>query len=439
MKRVTQNRRQFLQTTGALSAGLFVSGLPARASASPNEKLNLAIIGCGHKGWHNVTQLTHENIAVLCDIDANLLGKAAETHSQARQYRDYRDMLDKEAQHVDAVVVSTADHSHAPATIRALDLKKPVYCEKPLTHTVAEARAIAEKAEETGVATQMGTQIHASDNYRRVVELLQSKVIGEVTEVYHWCNKGWSEGRYVAWDKPIPAHVDWDLFLGPAKKRPYSPNVHPSNWRRFWDFGMGTFGDMGCHIMDLSFWGLELTHPTRVKANGPEVHPDGCPTWCQAEYDFPAIKGRPALKLYWSDGGKHHDMVANTTDANGKPLSGWGIGVLYVGTKGMLAANYSQRQLLPGDKFADVKPPEETIPASVGHWVEWTNAIKNGTPTTCPFRYSGRLTETVLLGPVAFRTGKELQWDAASLKATNAPEASQFVHKDYRSGWEVQT
>lgn len=431
------NRRHFLESSAALAAGLYVAPSIAKASQSPNEKLNLAIIGCGHKGWHNVQQLTHENITVLCDIDTTFLDKAAETFPNARKYRDYREMLEKEDKDIDAVVVSTADHNHAPATIRALDLGKHVYCEKPLTHTVAEARKIAEKAAEKNVVTQMGTQIHATDNYRRVVELVKSKAIGEVTEVYQWCNKGWSNGRFKDWDKPVPANVDWDLFLGPAKDRPYSPSVHPSNWRRFWQYGTGTFGDMACHIMDLSFWALDLTHPTRVKAVGPDVHPDGCPEWCMADYDFPGIEGRGPVKFRWADGGHHHDLVKNTMDPNGKPLSNWGIGVLFVGEKGMLAANYGQRILLPTGEFEGFTPPEHTIEKSAGHWKEFTNAIRGEGETLCNFKYSGGLTETVLMGTVAYRAGEELQWDAKNLRATNTNAAEEFVTKEYRAGWDV--
>ena len=431
------SRRHFLQTTTALGASLFVSGLPARASTSANEKLNLAIVGCGNKGWDNVVHLSHENIAFLCDIDTNMLDHAYNVHSKATKYRDYRNMFDKEAANIDAVVVSTADHNHAPATMRALDLKKPVYCEKPLTHTVAEARAITKKSIEAGVATQMGTQIHATDNYRRVVELIQAKTIGDITAVYHWCNKGWSDGRFTTTTDPVPANLDWDLFLGPAPARPYSSKVHPGDWRRFWDYGTGTFGDMACHIMDLSFWALDLTYPTRIKATGPEVHPEGTPAWCLAEYDFPANGTRPALTVYWADGGKFHDLVANTKDAKGKPLTSWGIGALFVGTNGMLAANYSDRHLLPTNQFESTKLPEPTIQNSVGHWLEWTNAIKTGSPTTCPFSYSGRLSETVLLGPAAYRAGEELIYNPTTQTVTNTQSANQYLSKPYRKGWEL--
>jgi predicted dehydrogenase len=434
------SRRQFLGRTaalGAVASGFHLGVSRGADSKSPQEKLNLAIIGTANKGWHNVQQLTDQNIVALCDVDARYLAKAAESFPQARQYRDYRKLLEAEANRIDAVVVSTADHTHAPATSVALDLGKHVYCEKPLTHTVEEARAIAQLAARNKRATQMGTQIHAGSNYRRVVEIVQSGALGKVTEVYNWCNKGWSDGRFVTSDQPAPTYLDWDLWLGPAKQRPYSPNIHPANWRRFWEYGSGTFGDMAAHVMDLPFWALGLRHPTAIEAEGPEVHPDGAPNWCKAVYDFPARGDQPAVKFHWSDGGKHHDLVAATSDHKGKPLSSWGLGVLFVGDKGMLAADYGHYNLLPQEKFADFSPPEKTIPDSIGHWKEWVAACKTGSPTTCNFDYSGALTETILLGIVAFRSGQRLQWDAAQLKATNCPEAERFIRKRYRQGFEV--
>ena len=434
------NRREFLGQSAA--AGVVLSGLhvnPTRAdeSTSPNEKLNIAAVGVAHKGGHNIQQLKSQNFVALCDVDANFLESAAKQWPDARLYRDYRKMLEAEQSKIDAVVVSTADHTHAPASAAALDLGKHVYCEKPLTNTVREARVVAELAQKNRLVTQMGTQIHAGNNYRRVVEMIRSQAIGSVHSVYNWCNKGWSDGRFTAWDKPVPAHIDWDLWLGPAKKRPYSPNIHPSNWRRFWEYGSGTFGDMACHVMDLPFWALDLRHPTAVKAEGPEIHPDGCPSWVKAEYDFPASGDRPALKYYWSDGGKHFDLVANTNDSKGKPLSRWGLGVLFVGDKGMLAANYGSYDLLPQEKFEGFQPPEQTIANSIGHWNEWVHACKHGGPTTCNFGYSGALTETVLLGVVAYRAGEKLDWDAAALKATNTSTADQYVNREYRKGFEV--
>ncbi len=430
-------RRQFVAQSaaaGVLAAG-FHTSVAAADSKSPNEKINLACIGTGNKGGHNIGQLSGQNIFALCDIDEQFLGKAAEKYPAASKHRDFRKMLDALHNNIDAVVVSTPDHMHAPATEMALELGKPVYCEKPLTHTIEEARRITELAAKQDVATQMGTQIHATDNYRRVVELVQSGAIGTVREVYTWCNKGWFDGRYNPDPKGSPQHVDWNLWLGVAEERPYSPGLHPFFWRRFWDFGSGTFGDMAAHIMDLPFWALGLKYPSSVVATGPEVHQDGAPQWCMAEYTFAATADRPELKFYWSDGGKHHKIVQGLTDASGKPLSSWSPGALFVGDDGMLAASYSRRQLFPLDKFEDTTPPKPTIADSIGHWNEWVQAVKTGSPTTCNFGYAGPLTEHILLGVVAFRTGKKIIWDPKTLTPGGAPEAAQFIQKKYRAGW----
>ena len=269
------------------------------------------------------------------------------------------------------------------------------------------------------------------------MELVQSGAIGGVTEVYTWCNKGWGDGRFQPAGEPAPAYLDWDLWLGPAKQRPYAPNVHPANWRRFWEYGSGTFGDMACHVVDLPFWALDLRHPTSVMCEGPEVHPDGAPAWSKATYQFPARGNQPELTFHWADGGAHFDLVESTNDDRGRPLSRWGLGILFVGDQGMLAADYGRHLLLPQEKFADFRPPVPSIPKSVGHWNEWVAACKTGSATTCNFDYAGALTETVLLGIVAYRTGEKLAWNAGQLKATNCPQADRFINKPYRAGWEV--
>lgn len=434
-------RRRFLGSSlaaGSLACGYFVNPVRSAESDSPNERLNLAIIGCANKGWHNVQELKGQNMVALCDVDANYLAKAAETYPQATQHRDYRRMLDKEHKQFDAVVVSTADHHHAVATSIALTLGKHVYCEKPLTHTVQEARKIAQLAADAKVATQMGIQIHAGDNYRRVVEIVRSGVLGRIDEVYCWCNKGWSGGKFAAWEGPPPAHLDWDLWLGPAQERPYSPNIHPGNWRRFWEYGSGTFGDMACHVMDLPFWALELKYPTRVACEGPPVDEVGAPAWVKVQYEFPREGGSP-LKFHWSDGGAHFEPVEAARDQHDLPLSRWGLGVLFVGEKGQLAADYGRYLLLPKERFEGFQPPEKSIPASIGHWNEWVAACKGGGETTCNFGYAGALTESVLLGIVAYRSGQAFQWDGPALTAVGAAGAGQYLDKKYRQGWELAT
>jgi predicted dehydrogenase len=434
-KTYPMNRRQLLKLSSASAAALFVSGTPARASRNPLEKLNIACIGTANRARADIDGVVHENIVALCDVDSGYLDRCAAWFTENGKgkpalFRDYRTMLADAADTFDAVVVGTTDHHHAPATIRALRAGKHVYCEKPLTHTVAEARLIAETAREQGVATQLGTQIHAGSNYRRCVEIIQGGVIGDVTEAHVWVNKAWGGGELPEKADPVPETLDWDLWLGPAPERPYAAGrYHPANWRRWWDFGQGTLGDMACHYMDLPFWALKLKHPTHCEAEGPEPHPHTCPLGLIVRYEFPARDSMPPVKLTWYDG----NMVPKKINDQPVPANG----IMFVGTEGMMFASYSNYRLFPQQKFAGFQPPEPTIPDSIGHHKEWIQACKEGTPTTCNFDYSGALTETVLLGNVAYRSGTGFAWDAANLKATDAPEANQFVSKEYRKGWEV--
>lgn len=427
------NRRTFLKTTtagaAAVSAGAW-TGVQAQESKSPNQKLNIACIGTANRAAADIQGVQGENIVALVDVDKNYLERKLKEFPNARTYADYREMLDAEKGKIDAVVIGTTDHHHAPATIRAINAGLHVYCEKPLTHTVQEARIIAEAAKAAGVATQLGTQIHAGNNYRRVVEIIRSGAIGDVTEVHVWVGKGWGGGDRPEAGVAPPAHLSWDLWLGPAPERPYAPGrYHPAQWRRWWDFGQGTLGDMGCHYMDLPFWALKLRHPTSCVAEGPEVHAETAPLGLKVQYEFPKRGDLAACKLTWYDGNMTPKQVA------GERVPG--SGVMFVGTEGHMFADYGNYRLFPRDKFADFQPPEESIPNSIGHHAEWIKACKEGTPTTCNFDYSGALTETVLLGNVAYRTGEKLEWDAANLKATNTSAADQYISKEYRSGWEV--
>jgi hypothetical protein len=339
-------------------------------------------------------------------------------------------MIDKEADNIDAVVVATADHNHAPASIRAIRAGKHVYCEKPLTHTVHESRVIAEAAKKHGVATQLGTQIHAGDNYRRVVEVIQSGAIGDVTKVHVWVGKAWGGGERPDTGQAPPSNLNWDLWLGPAQERPYlAGRYHPAQWRRWWEFGTGTLGDMACHYMDLPFWALNLKFPTYCEAKGPKVHPETCPLGLVVRLKFPARGNMGPVDFTWYDG----NLIPREIEGERVP----GSGVMFIGTEGMMFANYGSYRLFPAEKFTGFKAPEQTIPKSIGHHAEWIKACKEGTPTTCNFDYSGALSESVLLGNVAFRVGKPLDWDAKKLKATNCPAADQYIRKEYRDGWEV--
>jgi len=427
------NRRDFLKTssaaTAALAGGVWTHMANAQGNAA-NDKLNIACVGTANQARFSIKNIQGENIVAFCDIDANYLKRMQSDFPDGRAYADYREMIDKEGDRIDAVVVATADHNHAPATIRAIRAGKHVYCEKPLTHTVEESRIVAEAAKKHGVATQLGTQIHAGANYRRVVEIIQSGAIGDVTEVHVWVGKAWGGGDRPDKGQQPPEHLSWDLWLGPAPERPYVPGrYHPAQWRRWWDFGGGTLGDMACHYMDLPFWALKLRHPTHCEAEGPEVHPETCPLGLTVRYQFPQRDGLPPVKLTWYDGNKTPKTVA------GERVPGSGI--MFIGSEGHMFANYGSYRLLPQEKFADYQPPEPTIPRSIGHHAEWIKACKEGSPTTCNFDYSGALTEAVLLGNVAYRTGEALQWDAKTLKATNCPAADKYIRKQYRPGWEV--
>ncbi len=432
-RKLAVNRRSFLKTSSAgaalLSGGVW-SGLSAAESTSANGKLNIACIGTANRAAADVDGVKGENIVALCDIDSNYLNKAKESFPAARGYSDYRELIAKETGKIDAVVIGVADHNHAPAAIRAIRAGMHCYCEKPLTHTVQEARIIAEAAKKHGVATQLGTQIHAEDNYRRVVEIIQSGAIGDVTECHVWVGKGWGGGERPTTAEKPPANLDWDLWLGPAPERPYAAGrYHPAQWRRWWDFGQGTLGDMACHYMDLPFWALKLRHPTSCEAEGPPVHAETCPLGLIVRYEFPEREGLKACKLTWYDGNLTPREVA------GERVPG--SGVMFVGTAGKMFADYGSYRLFPQEKFAAFKAPEQSIPKSIGHHAEWIKACKDGSPTTCNFDYSGALTESVLLGNVAYRVGQKLDWDAKKLVATNCPDAAKYISKEYRKGWEV--
>lgn len=429
------HRRQFLQGTAAVTLAI-ASDLKrgsAAPSTSPNERLNIAAVGTMNRAGANIAGVATENIVALCDVDEDLLGKAAGQYPAARKYRDFRVMLEKEADHVDAVLVGTADHCHAPAAAMALRLNKHVYCEKPLTHTVFEARTLAELARKNNLVTQMGTQIHAGDNYRRVVELIQSGAIGEVREAHVWVGTDYS-GRKLTTGTSAPKHLDWDLWLGPAPQRPYSEGVHPFYWRWFWDYGTGGLGDFGCHYMDLAHWALKLRNPTRVSATGPAVDPVSTTSGLVVRYEYPARESMPPVQLTWYDGNQKPALLATLKGPDAQPLK-WDSGQLFVGAKGMVLADYGRHLLLPSDRFADFRRPDPSIPASIGHHEEWLHAIKTGGTTTCNFDYSGALTESVLLGVVAYRSGETLEWDADNLKVTNSSRAQELIHKEYRQGW----
>lgn len=392
------------------------------------DKLRIGVVGVWNRGRANLSGVLGEQVVALCDVDSNFLangsGLVGERYGEApRTYRDYRELLAEESD-LDAIVVSTADHTHACVAAAAMRQGLHAYVEKPLAHTVEEVRVLQGLASARGLKTQMGTQIHSGSNYRRVVERIRAGVIGDVTEVHVWVGKAWSDGR-LRWPQPAPAHLDWDLWQGPAAARPYQRGVHPANWRRFWDYGTGTLGDMACHYVDLVHWALDLGQPVRVEASGPAVHPVGTPNQMHVIWDHPARGERPPVRVHWYDGGLRPKGVS------------WGSGQLFVGTRGRLLSDYSKHELQPAERFENAPPPDRSIPESVGHYEEWLQAIRGGGETTCNFDYSGDLTTTVLLGNVAYRLGRPLEWDASAGDAPGVPQAAALLRSERRPGFEL--
>lgn len=439
------SRRTFVGSS--LAAGA-VLGLPNIVRAERRaEKLRMVVIGCGGRGGGNLDAVLGEQVVAMCDVNAKTLAGALGKAPGAKGFGDYRRLYDElKPSEYDAVVVSTTEHTHAFATLPALREKKHVYCEKPLTHNVREARVVTEAAKRAGVATQMGTQIHAEANYRRVVELVKGGAIGKVGEVHCWVGRAWGlqspedakkYGDIVAvqdrpvGSTPIPDGVDWDLWLGPAPERPFHEVYWPGpKWYRWWDFGSGTMSDLGSHWIDLPFWALDLDAPKTVEAFGPPPHPELAPASMHVRYEYGARGDRGPLALTWYQG----KDKPPAWDEGAIPR--WDSGCLFVGSQGSLLADYGRHLLLFGPDVRDFKRPAESIPPSLGHHAEWLHACKTGAATTCPFSYSGPLTEANHLGNVAYRSGKKLEWDAAAMKIPNAPEAEKFLTREYRKGWE---
>ncbi|HEX3656435.1 MAG TPA: Gfo/Idh/MocA family oxidoreductase [Pirellulales bacterium] len=443
-------RRRFLAQSAA-AAGAVLSAPAFVRGTDLNSKLNIAIIGAGGRGGSNLKNVSSENIVALCDVNATALDRAATLYPQASKFVDFRKLYDQPGK-FDAVVVSTCEHTHAFATLPALQLGKHVYCEKPLTYNIAEARIIREAAAKARVATQMGIQMHASENYRRVVEKIQAGAVGPVHEVHVWVSRAWGwqpseeeakKNKDIVFTNerpretsPMPAGLDWELWLGPAPYRPFNNVYFPGpKWYRWWDFGNGTMSDLGSHWNDLPFWALKLRAPLTVEASGPPPHPDIAPASMQATYEYGARGEMPPVRLTWYQGTEKPALWRE-----GK-IPNWGNGVLFIGAKGMLLSDYSKHVLLPEQEFADYKLPAGTIqiPPSPGAHAEWIAACKTGSKTMADFEYSGWLTEANHLGNVAYRAGKKLEWDPVALKATNCPEAEPFIRRAYREGWRLNS
>jgi predicted dehydrogenase len=445
-----RTRRDFLAETTLAGLGFWVAGgLTLAASKSANEKLNIACIGVGGKGDSDTDQAgEHGNIVALCDIDDHHLEAKAKKFPQAKKYYDFRKMFDEMGKNIDAVTVSTPDHTHAAASVMAMRLGKHVYCQKPLTHTVYEARLMRETAAKYKVATQMGNQGTAENGLRRAVEIIQAGVIGPVREAHVWTNRPiWPQAPGVT-ARPketpgIPNHVHWFEFLGPSPDRPYHPAYHPFAWRGWWDFGTGALGDMACHTANMAFMSLKLGYPTAVYAESGEINPETYPAWAVVHYEFPEREGMPPVKLTWYEGKKGDQRVLPPAElTKGQQVSD--SGSLLVGEKGILyspndyGADY---KLLPEKDFVDYKGPRETLPRNGGGddgmKIEWLAACKGGPAALSNFNYAGLLTETILLGNVAMRVGKKLEWDGPNMKATNCAEADQYIKPEFRKGWDL--
>jgi predicted dehydrogenase len=458
------NRRDFLKLSTLAGVGYWVGGSYTNAAdKSPNEKLGIACVGVGGKGSSDTDQAAGiGNVVAICDIDDNHLDAKANQKDKktgeapfagAKKYNDFRKMLEELDKQIDAVVVSTPDHTHAVAAMMAMKMKKHVYVQKPLTHTVYEARQMRETAKKMGICSQMGNQGTAGTSLRRAAELVQAGAIGKVSEVYVWTNRPiWPQAPGVKSRPtdmpPVPKNVHWDLFLGPSPERPYSPKYHPFAWRGWWDFGTGALGDMACHTVNLPFMALKLGYPSTVSAECDPVNPETYPGWARVTFEFPARGDMPPCKLVWHEGKKDgvlvhppEELLKKVLVKEGQKISG--SGSILVGDKGIIHSpdDYGGTVLYLPAEAKDFKAPE-TLPRNNGGdggmKKEWADAIKANKPSIAlsNFDYAAMLTETILLGNVAMRcAGKKLDWDGPNLKFTNESEANKFLHFEYRKGW----
>ncbi len=446
---VPVSRRQFLAVSAAVAAINFVPfhvlGRPGEASA--NNKLNIAGIGIGGQGAWDLEECKSENIVALCDVDSDYAGKTFAKHPNAKRYKDYREMLDKE-KGIDAVVVATPDHNHAIVSMTAIKHGKHVYCEKPLTRTVYEARTLAKAAREAKVATQMGNQGMAFEGNRFINEWLADGAIGPVREVHVWSDRPTHRGKMPLWwaqgierptdTPPVPATMDWDLWLGPAPTRPYHPAYAPFRWRGWWDFGTGGLGDMGIHNLAPVFSALNLGAPETIQATSTPVFPETVPLAAIVRYTFPARGDQPPVKLFWYDGGLLPEPPTELEENRELDPED---GIIFVGDKAkMLVTGWGGEhpRLLPEKLNQEYKRPPKTLPRSVGHHTEWIQACKTGSATRSNFDFAGPLTEAVLLGSVCIRNGgTKLVWDSKNLKFTNDSDANKLLHYEYRKGFSL--
>lgn len=416
------------------------------AHAAPSSKLNVAGIGVGGRGASDINACAGENVVALCDVDDERAKKTFQKFPNAKVYKDYREMLDKEGDRIDAVTIGTPDHIHAPAAIKAMKMGKHVYCEKPMAHTIFEAREMTRVAKETGVVTQMGNQGHAGDGLRLYYEFIKDGAIGTVKEVHVWTDRAGVPGGRAWWPQgvgrpedtpPVPDGLDWDNWLGPAPVRPYHPSYVPFKWRGWLDFGCGALGDMAVHNADPAFFALGLGAPIAVEAETSPVNNETFPKWSIITYYFGAKGKRPPVKMKWYDGGKLPPRPAQLEEG----LKLGGNGILFIGTNGPLLgpSHAGTPRLIPESKRKAYGKPPRLLERSGNHHQEWIDACKAGKPKDAKsgFWYAGPFTEALLVGNLAVRTGKRVEWDSKKMRSTNVPQANELISKIYRKGWEI--
>ena len=448
------SRREFMGRTATAAAGLMIVPrhvLGGPGYQAPSDTLNMGCVGVWGQGEVDIAGVSTENIVAVCDVDDEMMAKFLYNekntpeqkvkYDKAAKYRDFREMLDKEKS-IDAVTVTTPDHTHAVIAMTAMKMGKHVYVEKPLTHSVKEARLLAQEAKKANIVSQMGNQGHAGEGARLVCEWIWDGAIGPVTEVHVWTGRpSWPQGIDAPKETPsVPPTLDWNLWIGPAPWRYYHPAFHPFNWRGWWDFGTGALGDMGAHLMDQPYWALNLGQPKTIQASSTPFTKDSYPMAELVTYEFPARGKMPPVKLTWYDGGLMPLRPKGLEP--GRMMGDEDGGVLFVGSKGMLlCGTYGKNpRLVPEKLMQDYKRPEKTIPRSPGIYEEWIAAIKAGKKSTSDFEYSGALTETMLLGNIALRVMEfktVLEWDAAKMKFPYFPEANPFLETEYRKGWSL--
>ncbi|MFO0839128.1 MAG: Gfo/Idh/MocA family oxidoreductase [Phycisphaerae bacterium] len=452
---MSTSRRSFIKQMAGAGVALAASRVsaaqqsqPAAGSQptskrSPYSDVRLAYIGVGGIGGHHIETTTEHGVQCpcYCEVDTKRTENVMKAFPNARGYQDYRQMFDKEAKNLDAVMIGIPDHQHYPATILAMQLGKHVYTQKPLTHTVWEARQLAEAAKRYKVATQMGNQGHALEGWRLVYEWINGGSLGDITEVHTWTDRPiWPQAVEASEDEDVPPKtLNWDAWLGPAPQRGYRRKAyHPFNWRGYFDFGCGALGDMACHTLDGMFWALDPGAPTSVEPfAGTPATSDSFPKSTIIKWSYPAKGKRPAFVSYWYDGGLSPTTPAALEMGRKLPSTG----NLFIGTKAtmLVSGDYGESpRIIPETKMKEIGKPAQMLERSPGHQQEWLMACVGEKPLDFPksnFSYAGPFTEAILLGNLALRMGRKLEWDAAAMKFTNVPEANAFLTKEYRNGW----